>query len=155
MICKIYFFTFLFLSTSFFQKTSAQITLDNASFEGVSDDATMPTGWHACKAGTTPDILPGPWGVVKEAYDGDTYAGLITRENGTWESIEQRLSAPMMGGECYSFSLFLAYSKKYAGYNLPLKLRIWGSATRCSKDQLLAQTKFVNHTDWRKYDFEF
>ena len=61
----------------------------------------------------------------------------------------------MKEGECYSFSLRLAYSKKYAGYNLPLKLRIWGGGTKCSRDQLLAETKFVKHTDWRKYDFDF
>ncbi len=145
-------FLYLFI---FNYQTIAQIPIDNASFEGPSDDATMPTGWHDCRDGTTPDILPGPWGVIKEAYDGDTYLGLITRENGTWESIEQRLRSPMKEGECYSFSLRLAYSKKYAGYNLPLKLRIWGCGTKCSRDQLLAESKFVKHTDWRKYDFDF
>lgn len=149
--------TTLILFTFFFFQTLviAQIPIDNASFEGPSDDATMPTGWHHCKDGTTPDILPGPWGVIREAYDGDTYLGLITRENGTWESIEQRLRSPMKAGECYSFSAKLAYSKKYAGYNLPLKLRIWGGNGKCGRDQLLAQTRFVKHSDWRKYDFDF
>jgi len=147
----------LILFTFFFSTSviNAQIPFDNASFEGNPDDATMPTAWHDCKDGTTPDILPGLWGVIKEAYDGDTYLGLITRENGTWESIEQRLKIPMNAGYCYSFSLMLAYSKKYAGYNLPLKLRIWGGNSKCSRDQLLAQTKFVKHTDWRRYDFDF
>ncbi|MEM6967720.1 MAG: carbohydrate binding domain-containing protein, partial [Bacteroidota bacterium] len=132
-----------------------QIYLDNSSFEGPADDATMPTGWHACKEGTTPDIMPGPWGVTKEAYEGETYLGLITRENGTWESIEQRLSSPMKYGNCYTFSLWLAHTRKYAGYNLPLKLRIWGSGEKCDRAQLLAETKFVKHQDWRKYEFEF
>lgn len=149
--------TFLILVTSlFFQYLSfAQIPIENASFEGRANDATMPTGWHDCKDGTTPDILPGPWGVIREAYDGDTYLGLITRENGTWESIEQRLRSPMKAGECYAFNLWLAYSKKYAGYNLPLKLRIWGGIAKCGRDQLLAETKFVKHTDWRNYNFDF
>ncbi len=134
---------------------AAQIYLDNASFEGNPEDATMPTGWHHCRDGTTPDLLPGPWGVIKEAHDGETYLGLISRENGTWESIEQRLSNPMKKGECYQFSLMLAYTKKYAGYNLPLKLRIWGSSTKCGRDQLLAETRFIRHEDWKKYDFDF
>lgn len=134
---------------------SAQIYFDNASFEGNPEDATMPTGWHHCLDGTTPDLLPGPWGVIKEAYEGDTYLGLISRENGTWESIEQRLSQPMKSGDCYQFGLMLAYTKKYAGYNLPLKLRIWGSATKCGRDQLLAETRFIKHEDWRKYEFDF
>ena len=132
-----------------------QTSIVNSSFEGNPNDATMPTGWHSCKEGTTPDILPGPWGVVKEAFEGETFLGLITRENGTWESIEQRLSKPMKKGDCYSMSMRLAYTKKYAGYNLPLKLRIWGSGTKCGRDQLLAETKFIKHSTWEKYDFEF
>jgi len=134
---------------------SGQITLSNSSFEGNPNDASMPTGWHHCKNGTTPDILPGPWGVVKEAFEGETFLGLITREDGTWESIEQRLSEPMKGGYCYNFNMMLSYSKRYAGYNLPLKLRIWGSSDKCGREQLLAQTKFVRHTHWQKYNFEF
>ena len=136
--------------------TTAQIiNLVNPSFEEAPQDATMPLGWHSCKSGTTPDILPGFWGVTTEAFDGETYMGLITRENGTWESIEQRLSAPLKNGECYAFNLKLCYSKQYAGYNLPLKLRIWGSETKCSRNQLLAETPFIKHTYWKKYDFDF
>ena len=83
---------------------SAQtISLVNPSFEETPQDATMPAGWHSCKQGTTPDILPGFWGVTTEAFDGETYMGLITRENGTWESIEQRLSETLKKGECYTF----------------------------------------------------
>lgn len=144
-------FTIIYFPINIF----AQITIDNASFEGVPEDATMPTGWHSCKNGTTPDILPGPWGVIREAFDGDTYLGLITREDGTWESIEQRLSSPMKAGECYSFKLKLAYTKKYAGYNLPLKLRVWGCDTKCNRSQLLNETKFIKHSDWREYEMEF
>lgn len=127
----------------------------NPSFEGTPQDATMPTGWHSCKQGTTPDLLPGFWGVTTEAFDGETYMGLITRESGTWESVEQRISQTIKKGECYSFDAKLAYSKQYAGYNLPLKLRIWGSETKCSRDQLLAETEFVKHTYWKKYEFDF
>ena len=131
------------------------INLVNPSFEETPQDATMPAGWHSCKQGTTPDIMPGPWGVNTEAFDGETYMGLITRENGTWESIEQRLSEPLKKGECYAFNVKLCYSKQYAGYNLPLKLRIWGSETKCSRNQLLAETDFVKHTYWKKYEVDF
>jgi len=122
--------------------SSAQtINLVNPSFEEIPQDATMPAGWHSCKQGTTPDIMPGPWGVKTEAFDGETYMGLITRENGTWESV--------------TFDAKLCYSKQYAGYNLPLKLRVWGSETKCSRNQLLAETNFVKHTYWKKYEFDF
>ena len=133
----------------------AQIKLDNASFEGEHQDATTPAGWQDCEEGTTPDILPGPWGVKIEPYDGDSYLGLITRKNGTWESIGQRLSETMKAEECYTFSLMLAHSRDYAGYNKAIKLRIWGGRTACAKDQLLGETTFINHTDWKRYVFKF
>jgi len=134
---------------------SAQIVLDNASFEGEPQDATIPTGWQPCAMGTTPDILPGAWGVRLEAYEGNSYLGLITRDDGTWESIGQRTNKSISAGECYSFSMMLAHSKEYAGFNKAIKLRIWGGQTACQKDQLLGETSFINHTEWKMYEFKF
>jgi len=135
--------------------STAQIHLKNASFEGEAQDATVPLGWFECTAYTTPDILPGVWGVYEEAEEGETYVGLITRANGTWESIGQRLPVPLEKGDCFSFYLFLAHSKTYSGYNKPIKLRIWGGTTRCEKDQLLLETDFVKHRKWKRYDAQF
>lgn len=142
-----------------FHLISAQIGLDNPSFEGEPIDAMVPTGWHACEIGTTPDILPGPWGVVQDPYEGETYMGLITRQDGTWESVGQRLKEPLMPKECYSFSIYLARSNTYSGYNLPIRLRIWGSQSPCkdrgNEIELLAETSLVEHLDWKRYEFEF
>jgi hypothetical protein len=138
-----------------FQFANAQIRFENPSFEGNPQDGTSPAGWFQCKAGSTPDILPGSWGVYKESSDGNTYVGLITREDGTWEDMIQRLSEPIKKGECYNMSLDLARSKTYAGYNLPVKLRIWGGKERCSRDQMLAQSVLIKHTAWHTYTFEF
>ncbi len=137
------------------QFVNAQIYLDNGSFEGEPQDATVPVGWHKCAKETTPDILPGFWGVNLEASEGDTFMGLITRENGTVESIGQRLKLPLKFKECYTVSMDLAYSNTYAGYNQPLKLRIWGGKRKGGKDQLIAETDFINHTDWESYSFQF
>ena len=131
------------------------IFFENASFEGKPQDATVPVGWHACAAGTTPDILPGYWGVYQEASDGDTYVGLITRDDGTWESIGQRVKQTLKAKECYAFTLDLAHSKTYSGYNKPLKLRIWGGQNKCDKTQLILETDFIKHTDWETYDVQF
>lgn len=131
------------------------ISLENASFEGEPRDATIPRNWHICKEHTTPDILPGPWGVYLEPYDGDTYVGLITRGNGTWESIGQRLSKPLNAKSCYSFSMQLAHSDTYQGYNGPIMLRIWGASSICKRDQLLVETKPIEHLNWKRYDFQF
>ena len=131
------------------------VYLENPSFEGEHRDAVVPMNWLACKEGTTPDILPGPWGVYMEPFDGESFVGLITRENFTWESIGQRLKEPLEKGECYQFTLQLAHSDTYSGYNNPIKLRIWGSNRKCDKDQLIYESDFIRHTDWKAYTVKF
>ena len=133
----------------------AQSIFDNNSFEGEPQDATVPHGWFPCEEGTTPDILPGPWGVYLEPYEGDTYVGLITRDNGTWESIGQRLKDKLEKDQCYKFSLSLAHSASYSGYNGVIKLRIWGGKDKCDKMQVIAESEFIDHLDWKKYHFQF
>lgn len=130
------------------------IRLDNPSFEGTSQDASTPAGWMPCGSESTPDILPGAWGVTTEPADGNTYLGLITRENGTWESVGQRLRKPLKANECYTFSIDLARSANYIGYDVPVKFQMWGADSRCAHQQLLAETKVVRHTNWRTYNFE-
>lgn len=134
---------------------SGQIYLINASFEGEPQDATVPVGWFPCKRGTTPDILPGPWGVNTESSEGETFVGLITRDDGSWESIGQRLKSPLKLKECYTFSVELAHSKSYAGYNKTIRLRLWGGQTKCAKDQLLLETPVIEHADWQSYEAHF
>jgi hypothetical protein len=148
--------TFLFvglLSVSF--NPDSSILLNNPSFEGVPEDARVPDGWQACGSYSTPDILPGPWGVYQEAYHGDTFLGLISREDGTWEHIGQQLPQPLKKDECYTFSVKLARSNGYVGYNKALKFRIWAGTKKCEKAQLLGHTVAINHTDWKSYRFDF
>jgi len=134
---------------------NAQVRLENASFEGESQDATTPMNWHPCEMGTTPDILPGEFGVTLEASEGETYMGLITRDDGTFESVGQRLFKPLEGEECYSVRLDLACSPNYASHNKSIQLRIWGAKTKCSKDQLLVESIIIDHNEWESYDFKF
>ncbi|HHJ50673.1 MAG TPA: hypothetical protein ENJ88_07215 [Phaeodactylibacter sp.] len=131
------------------------VYLQNASFEDQPQDATVPTDWHPCNPGTTPDILPGFWGVDTEPSDGETYVGLITREDGSRESIGQRLSAPLKQKECYQMVLDLAHSYTYAGYNKAIKLRVWGGQSLCDKAELLFQTEFIENEDWETFKFKF
>jgi len=133
----------------------AQITVNNPSFEDEPADATVPMGWFPCAKGTTPDILPGFWGVYSEASEGETYLGLITRFDGSYESIGQRFSKRLEKDACYNFSLDLAQSLSYAGYNEPLKIRIWVSNKKCQKEQLVFESDFVTHPNWKTYDIDF
>lgn len=135
---------------------SAQpIFLNNASFEDDAQDATVPSGWFGCELGSTPDILPGQWGVYQPAEEGDTYLGLITREDGTWESIGQRLTTPLKKGDCYALTLFLSHSNNYETYNGELRLRIYGGARKCQKAQKLYESPLIRQSRWEEYQVEF
>ncbi len=150
--CKILIFSVLF---TLGHGLKAQSHLNNASFEGQAQDATMPSGWFACEKGTTPDILPGFWGVVTEASEGETFMGLITREDGTFESIGQRLQKSLQKDLCYEFELDLCRSNTYEGYNFPIRVIIWGGKSKCSKDQILFDSPTIEHTDWKTYQVKF
>ncbi len=134
---------------------SQSIELFNPSFEEEPADATTPQGWTTCKEGTTPDILPGFWGVYTPASDGETYVGLITRQNSTWESIGQRLVTPLKKGTCYNWNMDLAHSDTYAGYDGAIKLRVWISKLKCQKDQLIYESPMIEHLDWKTYLIKF
>lgn len=137
------------------ENTAPLIYLQNASFEGSPQDATMPIAWMACEAFTTPDILPSTWGVTLEANDGETYIGLISREDGSKESITQRLSQAIPKGACYSFSVDLAKAASYSSYSGALKLRIWGTTDKCKKGQLLYESATIEHLYWKSYQCDF
>lgn len=154
MVSKSIFSLLLLLafSLSLFSQT---IALDNASFEGEPQDATLPQGWFAVELGTTPDIMPGIWGVTRESSEGDTYIGLITREDGSFESIGQRLAAPFEKDMCYKFSLDLARSKTYAGYNFPIRLRIYAGTKKGKRSQLLWSSPTVDEEEWETHEVRF
>lgn len=143
----------------FFSVIKAQLPapfdLTNPSFEGQPADATMPVGWFMSTPGTTPDILPGYWGVYQDAEDGDTYLGLITRPDGSWEAIAQRLPRQLKATECYQLLVDLAHSKTYSGYNGPLKLRVYGGSSRTDRSYLLYESPLIEHTNWKTYPIQF
>ena len=115
----------------------------------------VPDHWNSCKKGGTPDILPGVWGVEMPAVVGKTYVGLITRSEGTWESIGQELSSPVVPNECHTFSLQLARSPNYVNFNLPIKLKVYLGNGLCDKAQLVGESENILSEKWEKKDFSF
>ena len=135
---------------------SAQsIKLQNPSFEGISHEASTPPKWVPCGYLSTPDILPGVWGVTMAANDGKTYVGITTREDNTFEALGQTLSEPMRAGQCYTFVMSLARSETYAGYNRPIRVRIWGGRANGDKAQLLAVSPAIASATWKRNTFYF
>ena len=142
------------------------IRLVNPSFEDAPRPGRAPEGWLDCgfKGETPPDIQPDPtFSVYKEPFDGETYLGLVVRDNNTWESVGQPLTTPLLKGQCYAFTLQLARSETYisvsrttsetANYTTPTILRIWGGNGYCNKEELLAVSGIVLNHRWEKNRF--
>ena len=168
-----------FCSLLFVVTLSAQesvIKLNNPSFE---DDfprhSRIVDGWYDCGAvnfpeESAPDIHPSPnpmdaFSVIKVPFDGDTYVGLVVRDNDSWESISQRLKSPLEKNSCYSFSLNLARSRFYQSrsrvtgkaenYSQPIIVRIWGGNGYCNRKERLAETRLITNYDWEQFNLKF
>ena len=140
--------------------------LNNHSFEV---DETMagvtPRGWIdlGLKSETPPDIQPGFFGVTSPAQDGKRYVGLVVRDNNTWEGVGQKLEGYLRKDSAYTFSVYLTRSQQYisatktstehVNYNAPTILKIWGYNTTTQKEELLAASTAVSHSEWIKYSF--
>ncbi len=157
--------------------TSAQsdtIRLKNPSFEdtpkrgGEAMDGI--SGWFDCgkinfPMESPPDIHPNNiWGVNLEAQHGETYLGMVVRDNGTYESISIRIDSMLKAGKTYKFSIYIARAENYisksrltgneANYVTPAVLRIWGGSGFCNERELLAESKPVTNTSWHMSTFE-
>lgn len=173
---RIFFWVFFLLFLA--EGVAAQaIKLENPSFEDTPRAQNPPSGWMDCgfENETPPDVQPNPYeplfGVTKKAYDGQTYLGLVVRDNETWERVSQGLSRPLEAGKCYEFSIYLARSEIYlsqsasardterryelVNFTTPVKLRIWGGVGPCARTELLAESNLVKNTRWLRFDFRF
>ena len=129
--------------------------------------AALP-GWATC--GGFPDATPADvhpaniFEVTKQPIEGNSYLGMVVRDDNTWECISTRIRDPINVRHCYSFSIYLARSatylsptKKYpdkrVSFTIPIKLRIWGGNRKTKEKYLLAQSKPVSHLYWKKYEF--
>jgi hypothetical protein len=127
----------------------------NPSFEHpIKKEGLFPDGWSSKTPECTPDIIPGGWGIKFEPKDGSTCVGLVTRESGSTENLGQALAAPLEKGQCYSFSIQLAHTNSYVGYNQPVRLRVWGGQKVGQKQELLAATGLISHKNWKEYSFQ-
>lgn len=152
------------------------IVLQNPSFEDVPRQGGQYSGpikgWHDCgltrfPGESPPDIHPVPynaWEVTKMPYHGNTFLGLVTRANDSWESVSQPLSSMLKAGTCYAFSAMLCQSERYRSgtsrnpdqlenFVRPAVFFVWGGNNFCDKAELLGESPPVSNTDWMRYDF--
>ncbi len=173
----------------------SNISLKNPSFEdtprrgGVTNAGSIVgkdkiKGWFDCGAihsprESAPDIHPGDsWGVGKEPYEGETYLGLVVRDNDTWESVSQKLASkdgtmtPMVSGNCYRLSMAVARAESYVSgsrlrmmqkgdiaqiynYTTPTVIRVWGGDSHCNIKELLATSNPVINSEWETIELDF
>ncbi len=142
------------------------IRLENPSFEGTAPNpGSLPEGWTDCgfSRQSPPDTQPGYFGVTRKAFDGNTYLGMVVRDDGTRESVSQQLSDTLRTGRCYLMIAMLSRSNVFrsltssfidsADFTVPTVLRVYGGTSPCSKLELLAETAPVNHFKWMEYEF--
>jgi len=179
----------LIFFSPFFGESQDSIRLQNPSFEGKAELAVVPPAWmyQGFAGETPPDLLPyrgnyayvtmsdkgvqtihsTEWGfgVSLQPHHGDTYLGMVTRDNETWESLAQELSSPLSPDTCYTFTLQLASSADYhslsrsyetpQNYSYPTRLVIHSVDQRGELLELLAATPPVDHPVWQPYSLVF
>jgi outer membrane protein OmpA-like peptidoglycan-associated protein len=151
---------------------SDTIKIVNGSFEDTPQQSAQSIkGWYDCGKinfiiESPPDIHPGKfWENNLPASDRNTYLGLVVRDNGSYESVSQRLDGSLEAGQCYTFSINLARAPRYistshvtnapTNYTTPVVLRIWGGLGYCNERELLAESTPVSNDSWQIFKFEF
>lgn len=167
MIKQITFFIAFLASYYGYAQDAQVIRLQNPSFEGLPTLSRGPSGWVDCgfPNESAPDVHPvsnSEFNVLQSAYDGDTYLGMVVRDNDTWEAVSQYLRQPLKAGQCYRFAVHLCISGMYmsrsrvtdeqANYNTPATLRLWAGNGACDKRELLYVTRVITHTRWIEYE---
>ncbi len=163
--------TFLLFGNFVFSQSDT-IRLKNPSFEDTpkrgGEHLDGISGWFDCgkinfPQESPPDIHPnGYWGNNVTAMDGNTYLGIVVRDNATYESVSVRLDSVLKAKEAYTLSLNLARTTNYISrsrltgeednYITPAVLRIWGGSGYCNEKQLLYESPPIDHNEWVKYD---
>lgn len=138
----------------------AQNYVTNPGFEGPDGIEVIPSDWFAgCGTMNTPDTQPGWWNVENKPYEGNSYINLLFKEDGTTESVYQKLATPLQAGACYIIEIQLAQACQDSLSNLfpydlnhPGDLVLRGSSSYgCGTGQILASFKQVSNCKWNTY----
>lgn len=151
------------LTCTTFQAFS-QNYITNPGFEGKDGIEVIPADWFAgCGVMNTPDTQPGWWNVENKPAEGKSYIDLLYKEDGTTESVYQKLQTPLDSGACYKIEIYLSQACQDSISNLfpydlnhPGDLTIRGSETYgCNNGQTCAFFETVSNCHWKKYTAVF
>ena len=154
----------LFLNYSI--SSQSIIPIFNGSFEKDTHKASqVPFGWYPYGDPKTssPDIHSRYYtyfGVTQTPVHGDRFVSMVTRNDWSTEGICQFLEAPMLTNGKYRLKMDLAMAEAFqsklkndtlAQFNAPARIEIWGFNRGQEKDNLLASTANIDHSDWKTY----
>lgn len=174
----------IFLTTSVSYSQDTLDFISNPSFEdtprkgGHYNNASEASrnninGWFDCGIikfmnETAPDIHGGKddyWSVNMLPSEGETFIGLVTRDNNSWEELSQELAILLKEGYCYNFTVDLAKADPYISgsrllkedkpnysYSNAVRLIIWGGLGYCNISELLYESPPIDNTEWKTYD---
>lgn len=168
------FFIYILILNSLWISAQTKIQIANKSFEDFPRQGVTFLslgGWTDCggfrfQGQTPPDVHPGNyWSNNTPPSHGNSYLGMVVRDNDTWEGVAQRLTSSLKVGKCYKFTIDLARSSKYisksqktnveTNYVTPAVLRVWAGNGICDDQELLGESTVVSHEEWRTYQFKF
>ncbi|RMD73188.1 MAG: hypothetical protein D6818_05150, partial [Bacteroidetes bacterium] len=144
-------------------QTPGPVRLANPSFEDEPGASKVPARWANCgnEEESPPDVQPGAFGIDLPAADGQTYLGLVVRDNETWEAVGQRLPVPLSPDTCYQLDLYLGRARELysvsrsqnqrTNFITPVLLRVWGADTElCARGDILAVSEPVKWFGWHR-----
>ena len=142
-----------------FCKAQDTIRILNKSFESIEKKYGLPELWFSCtfKGESDPRVISELDEDVPDPYpiNGLNYVKFETRKNDTWDRYSQKLTKKLVIGKKYSMKIFLANPAKAGEDQSPIVLRLWGNFQYCVRQELLAETPPIDHSDWREYEFIF
>lgn len=130
-------------------------------------------GWYDCGKSnfefeTAPDIHGNNnkfWSLDMMPSEGNTFLGMVTRDNDSWEEVSQELLHPMEKGNCYTFTIDLAKADPYISgsrlymddkpnynYITPANLRIWAAFDTCERYDILYVSPPIDNEEWQTYE---
>ena len=140
----------------------------NPSFEGTAGPKLVPGGWesHSFEGQSPPDTHPCNCGGVKQvAAEGETYLGLLVKEENVWQSVGQATAQVLEAGYRYRFSVQACRSYRYLhleastglleNHGRAVILRLWGGTYQEPFKYLLSETTAIEDQEWTSYDFAF
>ncbi len=163
------------------EKDSTAKYLNNPSFEGLptakkskETKNNPPKHWIDCGASqfenkSPPDLFSKSersTTITATPSDGQTFLGMVARDDGSYEALSQKLWSPLLAGNCYSFTIDVMRSDNYKSrclccphanlnFNNLIQLRVFISNDVCGHDKQVLVTKPILYNEWQTIPIHF